>query len=167
MLSTDAFTTETSIQRAGIEYTLPTGRFEWTVEGWFNPKVPGLSSGQAIHLLHVLSGVNLSVAARVDRGAGPLRAGRIVKNPDGTFSPSNSTAIIAENAWCKWKLRLLRICTRETNAVLYTDDKEKLRVNWDSTVYEPLSLRAGIGLSSAGATATVLTDELRLTESQL
>jgi hypothetical protein len=56
---------------------------------------------------------------------------------------------------------------RETNTVLYIDDKEKLRVNWDSTVYEPLSLRAGIGPPSAGATATVLTDELRLTESQL
>ena len=38
------------------------------------------------------------------------------------------------------------------------------RIDWDSTAFEPLALRAGIGLSSAGAKATVLTDELRLTE---
>jgi hypothetical protein len=40
-------------------------------------------------------------------------------------------------------------------------------MNWDSTTYEPRTLRAGVALSSAGATATVLTDELRLTESSL
>jgi hypothetical protein len=46
----------------------------------------------------------------------------------------------------------------------FLDDDEKLRINWDSTTHEPRKLRAGIGLSSAGATATILADELRLTE---
>jgi hypothetical protein len=59
---------------------------------------------------------------------------------------------------------LLRIGTRESTAVLYLDDDEKLRINWNSTIHEPRRLRAGIGLSSAGATATILGDELRLTE---
>jgi len=44
---------------------------------------------------------------------------------------------------------------------------EQDRLDWDSTTFEPLVLRAGIGLSSAGARATVLTDELRLTETLL
>ena len=33
---------------------------------------------------------------------------------------------------------------------------ERAPVNWDSTVHEPNHFRAGIGLSSKGATATVL-----------
>jgi Peptidase family M23 len=156
-----------SQQRASIEYALPAGRFEWIAEGRFNPRVLDLDSGQAIELLYFRSsGTSLSVAARICKDGELLRAGIIVKNPDGTLSPSNSTAVIAKNTWRKWKLHLLRIGTRETTAVLYLDDDEKLRINWDSTTYEPLNLRAGIGLSSAGATATVLTDELRLTESR-
>jgi hypothetical protein len=158
-----------SKQRASIEYALPAGRFEWIAEGWFNPIALDLDSGQALDLLHFRSsGANLSVAARIHYKDGDsLRAGIIVKNPDGTLSPSNSTAVVTKNTWRRWKLHVLRIGTRETTAVLYLDDEEKLRVNWDSTTYEPLKLRAGIGLSSAGATATVLTDELRLTESRL
>jgi hypothetical protein len=61
--------------------------------------------------------------------------------------------------------------TRETTAILFLAEggrmKEQARLNWDSTVHEPLSLRAGIGFSSMGAAATVLTDELWLTESNL
>jgi hypothetical protein len=83
-------------------------------------------------------------------------------NFDG--SPSNSAAVVAKDIWRRWKLNLLRIGTRETTAVLFLDDDEKLRINWDSTTHEPRKLRAGIGLSSAGATATILADELRLTE---
>jgi hypothetical protein len=68
-------------------------------------------------------------------------------------------------------LELLRVGTRETTAILYLDDggrmTEQARLNWDSTGREPATLRAGIGFSSAGATATVLLDELWLTESEL
>jgi hypothetical protein len=45
--------------------------------------------------------------------------------------------------------------------------KEQNRLDWDSTAFEPLVLRVGIGRSSAGASATVLTDELQLTETLL
>ena len=44
MRCVDASTTETSTQRAGIEYTLPGGRFEWIAEGWFKPTVLDLAS---------------------------------------------------------------------------------------------------------------------------
>jgi hypothetical protein len=68
-------------------------------------------------------------------------------------------------------LHLLRIGTRETTAVLYLDVDGKMeeqdRLDWDSTASEPTALRAGIGRSSKGAKATVLTDELRLTETLL
>ena len=33
----DQSTAEAGTQRAGIEYALPAGRFEWRAEGWFNP----------------------------------------------------------------------------------------------------------------------------------
>jgi hypothetical protein len=154
-----------STQRAAIEHVLPAGRFEWIAESWFNPIARDLDPGQAIDLLQFRSsGTNLSVAARIHKDGDSFRAGIIVKNPDGTVSPSNSAAVVARDTWRRWKLHLLRIGTRETTAVLFLDDDEKLRINWDSTTHEPRKLRAGIALSSAGATATILADELRLTE---
>jgi hypothetical protein len=157
--------TTKSRQRAGIEYELPANRFEWFAEGWFNPFTLSLEPGQAIEQLYFRSsGTDLSVAARIFQDGDALRAGIIVKNPDGTLSPFNSTAILEKDAWRRWKLHVMRIGTRETTAVLSLDDQEKLRVNWDSTTYEPRVLRAGIGLASAGATAVILADELRLTE---
>ena len=45
--------------------------------------------------------------------------------------------------------------------------KQQARLNWDSTDREPASLRAAIGFSPTGAAATVLLDELWLTESEL
>jgi hypothetical protein len=84
---------------------------------------------------------------------------------------ANSSAVIAPGVWRKWRLHLLRIGTRETTAVLYLDEDGKMeeqdRLDWDSTAFEPLVLRVGIGRSSAGASATVLADELRLTETLL
>lgn len=154
-----------STQRAAIEHVLPAGRFEWITEGWFNPIARDLDPGQAIDLLHFRSsGTNLSVAARIHRDGDSFLAGIIVKNPDDTVSPSNSAAVVAKDTWRRWKLHLLRIGTRETTALLFLDDDEKFRINWDSTTHEPRKLRAGIALSSAGATATILADELRLTE---
>ena len=47
---------------------------------------------------------------------------------------------------------------------MYLDGGEQLRLNWDSTDLEPERFRAGIGLISTGATASVLTDELYLYE---
>ena len=152
---------------------MPLTLFRWVrqVSGFHQGWLAGLSAllfvvGLApLDLLHFRSsGTNLSVAARINKDGDSFRAGIIVKNPDGTLSPSNSAAIVAKDTWRRWKLHLLRIGTRETTAVLFLDDDEKLRINWDSTTHEPLRLRAGIGISSAGATATILADELRLTE---
>ena len=154
-----------STQRAAIERVLPAGRFEWTAECWFNPTALDLNPGQAIDLLHLRSNVtDLSVAARIHKDVDTFRAGIIVKNPDDTVIPSNSAVVVARDTWRRWKLHLLRIGTRETTAVLFLDDDERLRINWDSTTHEPRKLRAGIALSSAGARATILADQLRLTE---
>jgi len=171
MLCVDDSTTETNTQRAGIEFTLHAGRFEWIAEGWFNPIVLELAPKKSIQLLRFLSGEDLSVAARIVRHEGGLLlAGIVAKEPDGTFPDSDSAAVIAPG-WRKWQLHLLRIGTRETTAVLYLDEDgemvEQDRLNWDSTGSEPTSLRAGIGLSSAGAKATVLVDELRVSESPI
>ena len=128
--------TETKTQRAGIEYSLPSGRFEWIAEGWFNPTVLDLAENQSIHLLHFRNGDNLSVAARIRNEAGSLLAGIVAKDLDGSLKVANSSAIILPGVWRRWRLHLLRIGTRETTAVLYLDEdgklKEQDRLNWDS-----------------------------------
>lgn len=171
MRSVDDSTTERKTQRAGIEFDLPEGRFEWTAEGWFNPTELDLAEGQSVYLLHFLSDGDLSVAARIHNREGSLRAGIVAKQPDESLEGADGPAVIETDEWRKWRLHILRIGTRETTAVLYLNEGEQLveqvRVNWDSTKFEPRTLRAGIGLSSAGAMATVLTDELRVTESEL
>jgi hypothetical protein len=102
---------------------------------------------------------------------GLLLAGIVANDLDGNLKVATSSAIISLDVWRRWRLHLLRIGIRETTAVLYLDEdgtmREQDRLDWDSTASEPTSLRAGIGFSSAGAKATVLTDELRLTESLL
>jgi hypothetical protein len=162
--------TEANPQRAGIAYALPPGRFEWRAQAWFNPIDLGLDPGQAIYLLYFLSGTSLSVAARIRNDGGTLRAGLVAKKPDGTLVPDEG-GIITAGRWRRWRLELLRVATRETTAILYLDDggrmAEQARLNWDSTDREPATLCAGIGFSSAGAAATVLLDELWLTDSEL
>jgi hypothetical protein len=78
--------------------------------------------------------------------------------------------LVAVDEWRKWRLEVLRVATRESTAILYLDDgarlNEQVRLNWDSTAHPPQTLRVGIGLLSAGANATVLVDEVWLTESE-
>ena len=168
---TDESTTEASTQRAGIEYPLPSGRFEWRAEGWFNPMALELDNGQSVYVLYFLSGARLCLAARIHNDSHALRAGLVARNADDTLRARNGPSVIALGAWRKWRLELTRLATRETTAVLYLDAgarmAEQVRLNWDSTEHEPSRLRAGIGFSSVGAAATIWADELRLTESEL
>ena len=129
-----------------------------------------LAPNDSIHLIRFLSGEDLSVAARIICHAGGLLlAGIVAKDLDGSLKVANSSAIISPNVWRWWRLHLLRLGTRESTAVLYLDEDGKMeeqdRLNWDSTASEATVLRAGIGFSSAGAKATVLTDQLRVSES--
>jgi hypothetical protein len=118
-----------------------------------------------------MNGDDLSVAARISNEGGSLLAGIVAKDLDGRLRVANSSAVIVPGIWRRWRLHLRRIGTRETTAVLFLDEdgrmREQDRLDWDSTVFEPLVLRAGIGLLSAGATATVLVDELRLSQFSL
>ena len=171
LLCTDDSTTEASTQRAGIEYSVPTGRFELRAEAWFNPTELALEPGQSVYLLYFLSGTGLSVAGRIRNVDGALRAGLVARGPDGGLEGKDASAVVAVGSWRKWRLELLRVATRETTAVLHLDEggrmREQVRLNWDSTGHEPLRLRAGIGFSSLGAAARVLVDELWVTEAEL
>jgi hypothetical protein len=171
LVCVDDSTAEASTQRAGIEYGLPPGRFEWRVQGAFNPKEVTLDRGQSVYLLYFLSGTSLSVAARIRHVDGELRAGLVARGSDGGLAGRDAGAVVAVDSWRTWRLELLRIGTRETTAVLYLDEGgrmiEQVRLNWDSTGHEPERLRAGIGFSSTGAAATILLDELWLTEAEL
>jgi hypothetical protein len=124
-----------------------------------------------VYVLYFLSGAKLSVAARIHNVDGALRAGLVARRPDGGLESQDAAAVVAIDRWRKWRLELLRVATRETTAVLHLDEggrmTEQARLNWDSTEHEPLSLRAGIGFSSMGAAATILVDELWLTEAEL
>lgn len=171
LLCIDDSSSETNTQRAGIEYVLPPGRFEWRAQAWFKPLDLKLAHNQSVYLFSFLRSGSLGVAARIRNDEGTLRAGLVAKNPDSTREAKDSQAIITLDRWRKWRLELLRLGTRETTAILYLDEdgrmKEQIRLNWDSTPPEPLSLRAGIGFSPRGATAKVLVDEVWLTESEL
>jgi hypothetical protein len=94
----------------------------------------------------------------------------VAKNPDDKFV-SDDGGIIEAGRWRGWRLELLRVGTRETTAILYLNNggrmQEQARLDWDSTGHEPDKVRAGIGFSSKGASATILVDELWLTESEL
>jgi hypothetical protein len=172
MRCADDSTIQSAAQRACIEFTLPAGRFEWIVEGWFNPTKLSLTEDQSLQLLRFVNGEDLCVAARIRNAAGTFRAGIVARDADGSLNQKLedakiSATIIVPGIWRPWRLHLLRIGTREATAVLYLNDEEVARVNWDSTALEPLALRVGIGRLSAGSATTVLVDELRLTESSL
>ncbi len=174
MLGTDNdSTTNASTQRAGIEFALPTNRFEYVAEAWIKITALNLGLDDFFYPLVFFSGGKVGVAARIRNESGALVAGIIARNPDFSCGSQDCFASSSSsftgpwlNTWHKWKIYLERLGTRETTGVLYLDGVELTRLNWDSTAYEPTKVRAGVALTDAdGATATVLTDELRLTES--
>lgn len=171
LLCEDESVAEGSSQRAAIEYALPTGRFEWRIQGWFNADQLELASGSSIYLLHLLHGAELSIAARIRNAGGILQAGLIARNADGALFRQSAAAEIEIDVWRQWTLELLRLGTRETTAILYLDrdgrPSEHARINWNSTGTVPTRLRAGIGFSSPGARARVRLDELWVTEAEL
>ena len=105
------------------------------------------------------------MSGRLYRDAtGSILAGIAAKKPDGTATGLNSTEVIATGTWRKWTLRLLRVATRETTAVLYLDDVEKTRLSWDSTGFEPRKIRIGVGQSFSQVNAVLSSDDVLVTE---
>ncbi len=153
---------------AGLEIALPTGRFEWLAEGWFNPESLAPTSNGSVYLLHFLHDDEVSVAARIRRKSGKWKADVVAYEPDtGTWLSSEDSADVNLNDWRKWRLHVYRLGTRESTAVLYLDDPPVAvaKRRWDSSRYPPNVFRAGIGRTPLKAiTATVLTDDVRLTE---
>ncbi len=158
--------TSTSAQNAGIRYDVPGARFQWTAESWIKPTSYGLSSGQSVNPFYFLdsAGTNLSVGARIRNTSGSYYAGLTDWQPDGSTGGIESATTVATNTWVQWKLQILRNGTRFTTGVLSLGGVETTRTSWDSTSYEPGKLRAGVGYSSGSATATVILDDLRLSE---
>lgn len=166
---------DSSAQQAAIEYNLPNGRFQWQVEGWIRPSTLDLKSdGKQVYLLDFLAedGTNPSVTARLRKTPDSILPGiaakkSIVRSGESDMTGDDSDEAIATEVWSKWKLHVSRIGTRETKAVLYLDDQEKTKLSWDSTAYEPLKLRVGIGRSFSLVKATVNTDDVVVTEKTL
>ena len=53
-----------------------------------------MAEGQPVYPLYVLSGTNLSAAARIHMAEDSLRAGIVVQQPDGSFKGSDGCAVI-------------------------------------------------------------------------
>jgi hypothetical protein len=141
------------------------------------PSVLDLTNEDAkqVYLLYFLDsgGTNLSVSARLRNTCKPptpcsILAGIAAKQLDSKGTPTStgkdSTAVIGTGIWRKWTLRLLRVGTREATAVLLLDDAEQARLSWDSTAYEPLKVRAGVGQSFSKVKAVLNTDDVLVTE---
>ena len=94
LLCVDESTTEASTQRAGIEYPLPPGRFEWRAEGWFNPTSLELGDGQSLYVLYFLSGSRLSAAARIHNDAQALRPGLVARSADDALRGRDGPSVI-------------------------------------------------------------------------
>ncbi len=163
----DASTTEGSLQSAAVEIPLPAARYEWTAEAWINPVSLGLASTQAVYLLEFVNGAGLSTAAYVRKVSGNLVAGIAVENPGPVLNGLDNAFIVPTGAWHHWRLEVRRNGTRETTSVLSIDGAVVQRFEWSSTAFEPTGLRAGIGLISPGATATVRVDGIRVTEEHM
>ncbi len=175
MRCVDQSTTEASTQRAGIEYALPAGRFEWRAEGWFKSDRAGVvtnSTGSG-----AISPVFPPRGQRSQCGrAHPQRRrhapGRARREEPGRWAPVPK--------WARGHRGrgMAQVATGVAPGGHAGDDRHPLsrrggthegagaaELGFDRD--EPLSLRAGIGFSSMGAAATVMTDELWLTESTL
>jgi hypothetical protein len=164
MRCVDVSVTGTTTRRAGIERSLPPGRFEWLADAWFNPIALALERSQSILLFRFTDGQRLIASAHINRGRETLWPGITVRKPDGSLKSRNSKAAIELGQWQRWKLHLLRLGTRETTAVLFLDGEEALRLNWDTVGVELSQFRVGIASIPAEASGTVFCDELHLTE---
>jgi hypothetical protein len=169
LLATDNSNTETQPQEAAIEISLDGGRFEWMIESWIRASVLDFGSGtKQVYLLEFLDslGTSLSATARLRRNqAGLILAGIATQQ---TLTLNNSPEVIGTGSWCKWTLRLLRVGTRESTAVLFLDGAEKTRLSWDSSsTYEPGKVRIGIGKSDTGVRVILNLDDVLVTEKTL
>jgi Peptidase family M23 len=156
-------------QQAAIEYSLGSDRFEWLAEAWICVRTLDLSTVGQVYLLHFLdaSGANLSVSGRLSRAGSSTLAGIVAKKPNGSNTSRDSSVeeIETSESFRKWALRLLRVGTRETTAVLFLDDVELARHSWDSSgTYEPLKVRIGVGQSFSQVKAILHVDDALITE---
>ncbi len=158
---------------AGVEIALPTGRFEWLAEGWFNPQALELGNGtsekDSVYVLYFLHNDEVSVAARIRRIGSDFVAGVVAR--DGAWhSDDNQDAVVPIGQWRKWQLRVARLGTRKSSATLHIENppnQPKLiaQTTWDSSQKPPDIFRAGIGRTSRTTNkATILVDQVRLTE---
>jgi len=82
-----------------------------------------------------IGGTRLCVAARIRNDGDTFRAGLVAEKTDGEYV-SDDGAIIVPGMWRRWRLKFLRLATRETAAILHLDDcgrmGEHACLNWDS-----------------------------------
>ena len=175
LLCRDRSDRETTPQRACIQRPLPAGRFQWIVDAWIKLRELSLAPGQAVTLLGFMGPGGISAAARIRRTAEGYFARVSVRSGTGKTRGVTTRARIKSKVWRRWRLGVYRLGTRESTAVLAISDgahsssalMEVGRIDWNSTGAEPEAVCVGIARSSAGATATVHADDVRVTEKEL
>jgi hypothetical protein len=151
--------------RACLEHTLPIGRLEWSAEARCTPVDLDLAPGQSIRLLSLNGSGTSGVAARIYNVDGNLRAGLVARQPNGRLRTAVSNLAVASGVSRTWRLVLRRLGTRESTAILLVGGTERLRLDWDATLFDVEKVQVGITRLSGGATAVILADQVRLTES--
>lgn len=71
---------------------------------------------------------------------------------------------MSEHVAAKWDLKLLRIATRQTTAVLRLNNQIVVRINGDTMSAEPDAADGGIVHKNSRLRITLHVDQLRLTE---
>ncbi|MEM7245343.1 MAG: M23 family metallopeptidase [Acidobacteriota bacterium] len=161
----DASTSETSGQRAGVQVDLGGERPRWSADAWVRPEQLTLDDGDNVYPLHFVTDANgLAFAATLRGDAGAARAGLIVKDVGDVIRSTLAPVFIDVGSWRHWGLEGTRLGTREATAVLTLDGREVVRRRWDDREFPAAGFRTGIGTSSTGATATVVVDEVVLTD---
>ncbi|MCK6546193.1 M23 family metallopeptidase [Myxococcota bacterium] len=157
-----------STQRAAIEAPLPAGRFQWFAKANVKPTAMSYSTSTNYSWLLYFGAedaANLSVTARIRKPGANTVAGLSARTAGGTATPGKDTSfVLATNTTHEWALRLLRLGTRESTAVLVMNGTEIARMNWDARGADPRRFRAGLGASSPAAVVTIEQDSVEVTE---
>lgn len=167
--------TSSSSHRASIDYDLDSAfddLFEMSIEGRFNPTdLAQVDDHDNLYLFNFRqSGGQLRAAARIHIEDGMPVVGLMSRTSTGSLADlladdgNGMLVAINEDEWRTWKLLLTRIGTDKTTAVLYVDGDEVARHIWDSTAYPFDEVRAGLAYVSGNSAASMLADDIVLTE---
>jgi hypothetical protein len=171
LLCQDLRSVQGTLIRAGVRFALPVDRavrpVSWRLKADIKPAEMQMDKGLAMHPLAFLAGNDLVAAACLRKvNSGELIAGVLMRGADGLFRERIDVieGKISVDVPVRWDLELLRLRTRQTTAVLRSNNHVVARINGDTTNVEPDAACVGIVHRHTGLQITLHIDQLFLTE---